>query len=170
MTATICKLPPEATRPLRQQLLRQHTPVDQLVYPGDLAPDTLHVGAFVGGQHIGIATVMCQPPTHSKGIPSDYPNPIDASAWRLRGMATVPAQRGQGIGRQMLQACIRHVAQQGGSVLWCDARIAARNFYQQNGFRVLGETYHVPDVGPHYFMQRQRQPTDAGLPGTLHTS
>lgn len=165
MSVRILRITPEATRPLRQQLLRQNTPLDALVYPGDNEPIAFHVGVFVGEAQVGVASVLHQPPSESKGTPPGHPAPDDLDAWRLRGMATTEAVRGQGLGTQMLLACVGYVAAQRGVLLWCDARIAARRFYERNGFVALGEEYHVPDVGPHYFMQREIVPADVVLLG-----
>jgi GNAT superfamily N-acetyltransferase len=163
MTVTLRRITPEETRPLRQQLLRQGVPLDRLVYPGDMEPDSFHVGAFNGDEQVGIATVMCQPPNLSRGVPPIHMEPDHPRGWRLRGMATTDDMRGQGIGSKMLAACIGHVAVQGGAFLWCEARIAAREFYLRNKFRVIGDAYHVPDVGPHFFMQREIVPSDVDL-------
>lgn len=154
MTNVVRIISPADTRPLRQKLLRQGVPLDQLIYDGDLEGDTLHVGAFVNNEQVGIATVMRQPPTMSKGTPKDHRAPTDDRAWRLRGMATDDTVRGLGLGGQMLQAVIGHVALQDGAFLWCDARLIALGFYEKYGFIILGEPYNVPTVGEHRFMQR----------------
>jgi GNAT superfamily N-acetyltransferase len=153
----------EDTRPLRQQLLRRGVPLEHLLYNGDLQPDTLHVGAFAAEKHIGIATVMCQPPNISDGVPAVHPHPNEMTAFRLRGMAVTDEAQGKGVGAAMLKACAGHVAQQGGAFLWCDARITARDFYSKYGFVIIGEEYSVPNVGPHYFMQRGITPGDIAL-------
>lgn len=165
MSLVIRKITPEATRPLRQQLLRQNVPLDALVYPGDTEPIALHVGAYWNGEHVGIASVVHQPPSASIGTPPDHPEPDHLDAWRLRGMATIEAMRGHGVGTQMLLACVGYVAAQRGALFWCDTRVDARSFYERNGFVVLGEPYVIPDVGPHYFMQREIVPADVVLLG-----
>ncbi|MEL6271507.1 MAG: GNAT family N-acetyltransferase [Chloroflexota bacterium] len=163
MEFTVKRISAEDTRPLRQQLLRQGMPLDRLLYNGDLQPDTLHVGAFAGDKHIGIATVMCQPPNVSKGVPAVHPFPDEMSAFRLRGMAVTDDAQGHGVGAAMLKVCIGHVAEHEGAFLWCDARIAARDFYAKYDFVIIGDEYMVPDVGPHYFMQRGIAPGDVAL-------
>lgn len=161
---------PEQTRPLRQQLLRPGTPLDKLVFTGDLDPDTLHLGAYQDGEQVGIATFMCQPPNVSVGVPSNLPDPDNFRAWRLRGMATVAALRGQGIGAALLLAGIGYVAEQAGVFLWCNARTGAVGFYQKYRFVTIGDVYDVPHVGPHYFMQRDITPGDAILRETYPLS
>lgn len=100
------------TRWLRHTLLRPHQPPDTLLYPGDEAPDSLHVGAFLKGQLVGIASVTHHP----------FPGAPDGAGWQLRGVATVPEVRGQGYGAALVHACLDHVAIQGGTILWCNGR------------------------------------------------
>jgi GNAT superfamily N-acetyltransferase len=134
----------DAVRQLRQRVLRPHQRADELVYPGDDAPDSLHVGAFEDGELVGIATIVREPP----------PERSDETAWRVRGMATVPEVRGRGYGAALLQACLDHATERGGSLVWCNARATAVEFYRRFGFRVQGEGFTVPVIGLHFFMWR----------------
>ncbi len=130
------------TRPLRQAILRPHQRVEELVYPGDDAPETAHFGAFLGGKLIGIASVYHEPP-HGE---------TDKGAWRLRGMAVVPELFRKGIGSLLLRACIHHAKRRGGTMMWFNARTPAVQFYQAHGFQIRGAEFTLPDIGPHYFM------------------
>jgi GNAT superfamily N-acetyltransferase len=133
-----------AVRQLRHRLLRPHQAPEELVYAGDDASDALHLGAFESGRLCGIATITRQPP----------PGSDDASAWRVRGMATEPELRGRGIGGELLEACVEHARSHGGSVVWCDGRVAARVFYERHGFEVVRGPFDVPGIGPHYELHR----------------
>jgi GNAT superfamily N-acetyltransferase len=46
-------------------------------------------------------------------------------------MATSEGLRGQGIGTKVLDAVIAHVASHGGGLLWCNARLPAKTFYER---------------------------------------
>lgn len=129
---------------LRHRLLRPNQAHDAVRYPGDADASTLHVGAFAGGKLVGIASVYRHAP----------PGEEDPTAWRLRGMATVPAARDRGHGSDMLLACSAHVARQGGTRLWCNARTAAAAFYARHGFTRCGEEFEIPPIGPHVVMER----------------
>jgi predicted GNAT family N-acyltransferase len=156
---TIRRISAAAARPLRQSLLRQNAKIEDLVYPGDDEPDTLHLGLFFGDEHVGIASVYRQTPPASL-----WPHPTDlATTWRLRAMATQMHIRNQGWGGKLLEAAIGYAAAQGGAMLWCDARVKAVNFYARYNFNQYGEIYNVPDVGPHYFMWRALSPADVPL-------
>ena len=77
MTAVLVSLSAAQTRPLRQLILRPHQTADELVYPGDDAPDSLHVGILVDQALVGIASIYREAP--SRGV-------TFAGWWRLRGM------------------------------------------------------------------------------------
>jgi predicted GNAT family N-acyltransferase len=129
------------TRPLRHRVLRPSQPLEATVYPGDDDPDTLHLGAFEGDRLVGIASLYRE----ARGD--------QAGGWRLRGMATDPAFRGRGAGRALVAASVAHVAAHGGGELWCNARAVARSFYGRAGFDIVGDEFHIDDIGPHFVMR-----------------
>ena len=132
-------------RLLRHALLRPFEPAERIIYHGDDAPDTLHAGAFDGPAFVGIASV-CR-----EGMPAGR----EPGAWRLRGMATVPAVRGAGYGRALLEACFAHIRALGGTLLWCNARVVALGFYEHLGFIAEGAEFDISPIGPHYVMTRR---------------
>jgi GNAT superfamily N-acetyltransferase len=134
------------TRPLRQRILRPHQRVEDLVYAHDDAAATLHVGAFVGDAMVGTATV------HPEAMPGGGADP--AGDWRLRGMATVPEMRRQGVGAALVRRCIEHAVARGGRRLWCNARVSAAPFYAALGLETIGAPFDLKDIGPHYLMAR----------------
>jgi ribosomal protein S18 acetylase RimI-like enzyme len=69
-------------------------------------------------------------------------------------MATADGFRRQGIGRAVLAAALAHVADHGGGLLWCTARLGAVEFYRQAGFVTRGESWDEPNLGPHVAMSR----------------
>jgi predicted GNAT family N-acyltransferase len=69
-------------------------------------------------------------------------------------MATVPAARGRGAGTMLLQMCIGHALAQQGEVVWCNARVPARGFYEHGGFSAVGDVFEIPGIGPHVLMWR----------------
>ena len=94
---------------------------------------------------VGIVSVMPEPVPWLGGHPG---------GWRLRGMATAPEVRGWGVGSELVDAVVAHVAGHGGAVLWCTARMAAVGFYEHKGFQVIGETWEEPVIGTHIHMHR----------------
>ncbi len=143
---TIRPITAAETRPLRHAILRPHQPIEALVFGGDDAPDALHVGAFIGHELVGIASVSRDP----------LPGETGQRIWRLRGMATVEKVRGIGCGRALVEACVAHVLTHNGTLLWCNGRTSAMGFYRSLGFETRGDEYDSPaGTGPHYVFVRQ---------------
>ena len=134
----------EETRLLRHQLLRPHQLPEQLIYPGDDHPQSFHAGAFQRNQLVGIASV----------VPETCPTLPNAKAWRLRGMATLPAVQRQGYGAALVQTCITYIHSHGGAILWCHGRTSALPFYRALGFITHGDELMAPDTGPQYMCIR----------------
>ncbi len=84
-----------------------------------------------------------------------------AAHWRLRAMATRKEHRGQGVGARVLGACVRHVAGQGGGLLWCNARVAARRFYERGGLTGCGEEFDIAGI-THIVMWRRVDAEETG--------
>jgi len=139
------------TRALRHSVLRPMQAPEELVFSGDDAPGTLHVGAFAGGTLVGVASF------NAERCPGDD----TTAAWRLQGMAVLPNQQGHGCGRLLLERGIRHVAGHGGVLLWCEGRTSVAGFYRTLGFELSGEEFVKPITGPHYIMKRAVTRADA---------
>ncbi|WP_129626835.1 GNAT family N-acetyltransferase [Candidatus Oscillochloris fontis] len=133
------------TRPLRQRVLRPFMRLAELVYPGDDHPLALHVGAFQDDRLVGIASIS----------PEACPAAPQRPGWRLRGMATLREVQRQGYGAALVAACVAHVHQHGGEVIWCNGRSSAMSFYTAQGFAVYGEEFMSPGTGPHYIFWRE---------------
>jgi GNAT superfamily N-acetyltransferase len=129
-------------RPLRREVLRPGQSDERLRFHGDDDPFTLHLAALREGRIVAVASVM------PEGMPAG-PRPGD---WRIRGMASAPAVRGQGIGSAMLERCVEHAKEHGGSRIWCNARVGARSLYERAGLRVRGERFELPGIGEHHLM------------------
>jgi GNAT superfamily N-acetyltransferase len=132
----------DSVRELRHRLLRPHQAPEALVYGGDDAWDSLHIGAYIDRDLIGIASIVREPP----------PWGSDERAWRIRGMATMPEVRGYGAA--LLERCLEHASEHGGTLVWCNARVDAVGFYRRLGFEAQGEPFDVPPIGPHLLMTR----------------
>jgi ribosomal protein S18 acetylase RimI-like enzyme len=134
----------EAARPIRQAVLRPGQPPESTRYPGDGHPAAWHAGAYVGDELVGIASIYPEAP----------PGQADPGAWRLRGMAVLPAFQGRGYGQALVRACLAHAQAQGGAALWCNGRVSALAFYRRLGFEPQGEVFDLPFSGPHYRLYR----------------
>jgi len=133
-------IPVDQARRIRHAVLRPDQPFDDVIFPGDDHPTSLHLGAFEGNELVGAATLI-QDTCPFNGRDDD---------WRLRGMATVAKVRNRGIGGMLLSRCIAHACDFGGSRLWCNGRTNAQRFYERHGLRAVGEEFVTPHTGPHY--------------------
>ncbi len=150
-----------AVRPLRHEVLRPGRPGAEADFDGDDDPRAGHVVVrapegrlppegddVVQGatnEVLAVGSVMPAAPPWEPGR---------TDGWRIRGMATRPSARGQGLGRAVLEALAGHVARHGGGLLWCNARTGALGLYEGAGFTGRGEAFDIPGIGPHLQMWR----------------
>jgi GNAT superfamily N-acetyltransferase len=132
----------------------------ELALPDDDGPSTGTYAALDGsGTVVSSARVALSPLP-----PVLDPAPVAGTSWRLRGMATRAELRGQGIGSAVLERAIAHVAEHGGGLLWCNARIPALSLYLRAGFREAGDPWEDPEIGPHVVMWRAVDPLNPAAP------
>ncbi len=150
----VVQVPPAVTHGLRGRVLRPGAPPDRVRWRADDLPGTAAFAATDGdGAVVGTAIV--------------YPEPCPwlpdrAGAWRLRGMATDEAWRSTGVGSAVLGAVVAHVSDAGGSLVWCNARVPARRFYERAGFVAHGDEWEDAEIGPHIAMWRPVGPDQPG--------
>ena len=148
---------PRDTAALRQRVLRPHQSIEQLSSPRDDDPDT----AVFAVREPQSGEVAATGSVRRESSPGDLADKADGAHahWRLRGMATKEELRGNGLGHLVLDACVEQVRGRGGGVLWCSARVGAREFYARAGFPQAADAYAGADVGPHVLMYRNVEPS-----------
>ncbi len=118
---------------------------------GSDRPGAIVVGAVLraSGEVVGTAAVAPEEP------PPELAAHVAARpAWRLRSMATAPELQGGGVGSAVLRLALDKVRQAGGALLWCNARLPARGFYERAGFSAFGSAWEEEAIGPHIVMWR----------------
>ena len=146
-TLTVAQVPVALTYPLRGRVLRPGAPPERVHLDADDRPGTAAFAATdATGAIVGTAIVY---PEACPWLPERR------GAWRLRGMATDEGRRGEGVGARVLAALLDHVHTEGGSVVWCNARVPARRFYERAGFAAHGGVWDEPEIGPHIAMWRE---------------
>jgi GNAT superfamily N-acetyltransferase len=133
---------PDVIVPLRHAVLRQGLPFDSARFDGDLAPGAVHVAGFAEQKLVCCASF----------IPNALAN---EAAAQLRGMATDPAFRSQGIGGAVLAAGERQIVANGFPLLWCNARVGAIRFYERHGWTVISDEFVIEHAGPHRVMRKR---------------
>lgn len=133
----------EATADLRRRVLR---PGGLPKLPGDDDAGITWFAVLHDGVVVSTGNVRLDP--------APAPVPAYDGAWRLRGMATEPSRRNEGLGGLVLRAAVAHVESRGGPLLWCNAPAPAQRFYERAGFQPVGEPWEDPVIGPHVRMWR----------------
>jgi ribosomal protein S18 acetylase RimI-like enzyme len=136
------QIQPEEIQQLRNEVLWPHKSFEQCVLETDHLPSTFHFGVKVDGHTV--ATVTLQQEKNQRLQ--------EEKQYRLRAMAVREGYRGQGFGDAIVEAGLNHLRGLGVEVVWCDARVAALNFYRRLHFNELEEEYEIPIIGMHRFM------------------
>ena len=74
------------------------------------------------------------------------------NTYQLRGMAVEVEQQRKGVGQLLLQSACKLLKDADTSVLWCNAREVAVDFYKKQGFVVISAKFEIPNIGAHYVM------------------
>jgi GNAT superfamily N-acetyltransferase len=148
--AQVRQLVARDTIALRDAVLRPGLPPGGSHYPGDDAPDALHLGIYVAASAqntLAAVATLCREPVAGEEM---------TSSWRLRGMATLPEYRGHGFGKQLAQYCIAYAAEQRGTLVWCTSRVATVPFYSALGFTESSDTFSLPQYSDALYIRMQR--------------
>ena len=135
----------EETWPLRLKVLRKGSTAPSCPFPGDDAEGAFHLGAFIEGRCISIASFL---PDRNEELPGK-------NQFRLRGMATDPEFQGKGAGGKLIAFSIEALRSREADLIWCNARIGAVRFYERMGFLKIGNEFSIEGIGPHYVMVRE---------------
>ncbi|WP_158825020.1 GNAT family N-acetyltransferase [Mucilaginibacter lacusdianchii] len=119
---TIEQIRPQLTWRLRNEVLYPNEPLHAMAMDED--NQGLHFGAFTADKLVGVISLFQK-----------------ANDFQFRKFAISSAFQNQGIGALMLQYITEFAQLQGGTRLWCNARLSAVNFYQKAGFRTTGNTF-----------------------------
>lgn len=142
----IREIGPNDTYPIRQQILRPGRPLEEVKFSGDTEKTTVHLGAFLEGELIGIATFVKNPHQDFK----------DQEQYQLRGMAVLPEIQKKQIGQRLLQWGETFLkTERKAELLWCNARKSAVEFYRKNNYRTHGDYFEIPNVCTHIVMYRR---------------
>lgn len=145
--AMIKFIPVEELLAIRNEVLREgKLTLEQSRFPTDKLPGAFHLGFFVKGHLVCIASF--HPQNFGQFIGTGY---------QLRGMATIEGYRGQGLGNQLLNFAIVYLRGQKTNYLWCNARKKATPFYLNMGFEIISPEFEAPGIGPHYVMYAKIQ-------------
>jgi ribosomal protein S18 acetylase RimI-like enzyme len=147
-------LQPEEIQQLRNEVLWPHKTFENCILDTDRLSTTFHFGMQIDG--LTVATVTLQKEKSDKlkqdSLKGVSQGAVQESQYRLRAMAVREGYRGLGYGDAIVEAGLKHLSALGIEVVWCDARVAALNFYRRLQFEELEEEYEIPIIGKHRFM------------------
>jgi GNAT superfamily N-acetyltransferase len=127
---------------IRNEILRDgKLDLEQCRFAGDDNPESFHLGYFVNEQLVCVASF------HPQGY-----EPFTGKGYQLRGMATLAAHQGKGLGTQLVNFAIVYLRGQKANYVWCNARKIAVSFYGNVGFEVVSKEFDILGIGPHYAM------------------
>ncbi len=133
------------THALRLKVLRPGGILEDVDFANDRLAGGFHLGVQIGEHRIAVGSFY----------PEAHPALTGWKQFRLRGMATHPDFQGQGAGAKLIAFALEHLKAQHADVLWCNARVKAKSFYDRAGFVVHGELFDIPGIGGHYVMYRR---------------
>ena len=132
-------------RRVRHRNLRQGKPFSTTAYKKDNEKKTFHLACIHNNITISCATFY---PENNKFFPNE-------KSYRLRGMATDTEYRKRGIGKKILLQAFEEIKKKKGTLLWCNARLIAVEFYKKLGLQTIGKEFDISGIGPHYLMYKK---------------
>ena len=130
----------EATYDLRARVLREGDEDPAARFATDDHPSAVHLALRdERGQPVAIVSAVPAATEHRPG----------RRAWRLRGMAVVPALQRAGLGSRLLDEVVERCRSAGAEVVWADGRDSALGFYRRRGWSVEGAGYDKVGI-PHH--------------------
>jgi ribosomal protein S18 acetylase RimI-like enzyme len=133
----------EETYEIRKEILRKNIPLTEKT-EGDFKESTFHLGAFIDGELVSVATFVENKNSYFKG-----------NQYRLRGMATDRVYQGKGLGRKLILKAEEILKVRKADVLWFNARIGALDFYKKLGYEIIGEEFDIQYIGGHFNMYKK---------------
>lgn len=146
----IREIEPSETYWIRHSVLRPHQSFEECKYETDYENGAFHVGAFYQGTLVSVASFCIEK------LP-DFP--IEEQ-YRLRAMATLDDYRRLGAGRLVISFAEDLIKQLGINLLWCKGRTSVGEYYKKLGFKVHGEIFDYPPIGPHIIMYKRLDDTE----------
>lgn len=139
------KIKPEMLYGIRHSVLRPHQAMENCKYETDNGDGAFHVGAFNQGMLISVVSFCLE----------NYPGFTIEKQYRLRAMATSKDFQNLGAGRLLVNYAESLIKEQDINFLWCKGRTTVQGYYSKLGFKVHGEVFDYPPIGPHIIMYKE---------------
>ena len=81
---------------------------------------------------------------------------VEFNKYQIRGMFTLKKFREMGYGSKLLKKVeLDNLNKSKSSLIWCNARIDAEDFYKKNNYKVVGKKFLIKNIGLHYRMEKK---------------
>ena len=139
---SIKKITASETIAVRHPVLRNGKPVESCRFDGDDLETTQHFGYFDGGKLVGVISLFL----HSN-LQFNY-----SKQYQIRGMAVLDSYRKRGIGAALVKHVEAVAITDETELIWFNAREVAVPFYENLGYKIIGNAFLIGDIGLHYVM------------------
>jgi len=119
---SIEQIRPELTWRLRRDVLYPGQKMFEMEMEED--GDGVHFGAFRDNQLVGVVSLF-----------------QSGDQFQFRKLAVDPAAQHTGVGTALLSYITTYAGENGGTNLWCNARVSAIDFYLKAGFTKTGKLF-----------------------------
>ncbi|WP_147678033.1 GNAT family N-acetyltransferase [Algibacter pacificus] len=131
------------THSVRHPVLRPGKPIESCFFDGDNLDTTIHFGIY-DTILIGVCSILKK----------RNPNFTALTQYQLRGMAVLKPYQGLGVGKELITYCDSFLKKKHADLIWCNAREIAVDFYKKNGYHIIGNSFHIKNIGPHFTMKK----------------
>ena len=81
---------------------------------------------------------------------------VESNKYQIRGMFTLKKFREMGYGSKLLKKVeFDNLNKNKSSLIWCNARIDAVDFYKKNNYKVIGKKFLIKNIGLHFRMEKK---------------
>ncbi len=140
MNIKISEIEVTLTYPLRHELLRKGKPLKSCYLEGDKNLETIHIGAYISKELIGIASAFLK----------TCPQYSDKKGVQLRAVAVIPKFQRKGIATKLINHILEIIRIKiNPDYIWLNSRISANQLYLSYGFIPIGKPFNVESIGMH---------------------
>ena len=133
------------TYPVRHEVLRKGKPIETCQFKGDNDEYTTHFGFFLEDKLVGIISIF-------KENNILFP---ESNQFQIRGMAVLEEFQGKGLGAELVKKAENQCLNLNADLIWFNARENAVPFYEKLNYKIIGDSFLIPDVGIHFVMYKK---------------
>ncbi len=128
MTKIIKAITPQATWPIRHQVMWPNEPFDYIKLPADEAG--IHFGLWLNDQLISVVSLFID----------------DKNVGQFRKFATLVEEQGKGYGSQLLHYLFQTAQKKGVKKIWCNARVNKTGYYAKFRMKPTDKTFNKKGI------------------------